>query len=160
MIFKTHQLVGIKSGAITLAYRRWEKPNVKAGGKMKTHVGVIGVTSVEMVDEKNITKSDAIKAGYDSVASLMSAVNKVKTGKVYKVKVRYLSEDPRIDLREKTELSNEETGKLIAKLQRLDKNPWSVGCLKHCSLSKDFPNAAQAISQTSCRWINLISRST
>ncbi|MEI9920197.1 MAG: hypothetical protein WDO14_15590 [Bacteroidota bacterium] len=105
---------------------------------MKTAVGVIGVTSVETVDEKSITRSDASKAGYDSVASLMTAVNKVKAGKVYKVKVKYLSEDPRIELRENTGLSNEETGKIIAKLHRLDKTrgPW---VLKTLQLIKRFP---------------------
>jgi hypothetical protein len=138
MIFKSYQLAGIKSGSITLAFRRWEKPNVKVGSKMKTHVGVIGVTAVEMIDESKITKPDAVKAGYESVSLLMSAVNKVKKGNVYQVKVKYLSEDPRIDLREKTDLSNKEMETLLSKLQRLDKTrgPW---VLKTLQLIKRFP---------------------
>ena len=138
MIFKVHQLKGIKAGTITLAFRRWDKPNVKKGSTMKTAVGVIRVTDVEQIKENSITKADATKAGYESVEQLLKALDKVTSGSVYKIKLKYESEDPRIELREQTDVSDEEFRKLKAKLDRLDKTrgPWVLIVMK---LIKRYP---------------------
>jgi len=138
MIFKQHQLNGIKSGKITYAFRRWEKPNVKKGSTMKTALGVIRVTDVVPIKDNSITKADATKAGYESLELLMKDLNKGTSGTIYKVKVKYQSEDPRLELREKTELSDLEFQKLRAKLARLDKTrgPW---VLKVMRLIKQYP---------------------
>ena len=138
MIFKVHQLKEIKGGTITVAFRRWEKANVKKGSTMKTAVGVIRVTDVEQIKENSITKADATKAGYESVNSLLKALNKIASGSVYKVKLKYESEDPRIELREKTDLADEDFKKLMAKLDRLDKTrgPWVLIVMK---LIKRYP---------------------
>ena len=72
MIFKVQQLTGIKSGSISLAFRRWEKPNVKKGSTMKTAVGVIIVHDVELISDAGITQRDAVKAGYDDVDYIAS----------------------------------------------------------------------------------------
>lgn len=110
---------------------------------MKTAVGVIRVTDVEPVNEKSITKSDAMRAGYESVDLLLKAVNKVVSGSVYKVKLKYDSEDPRIELREKTDLTEEEFQKIKTKLDRLDKTrgPWVLPVLK---LIKRYPERRAA----------------
>jgi hypothetical protein len=138
MIFRVHQLLAIKSGEISLAYRRWEKPNVKKGGTMKTAVGVIIITDIEPVKENAITKAHAARAGYESLESLMKDVNKGSSGTIFKIKVRYLSEDPRLELREKVDLTEREFQKLKEKLARLDKTrgPW---VLKVLTLIKKNP---------------------
>jgi hypothetical protein len=138
MIFKLHQLRGIKSGTITLAFRRWEKPNVKKGSTMKTAVGVIRVIDVAPIKENAITKADATRAGYGSVDLLMNDLNKGTSGTIYKVQVKYESEDPRLDLREKTNLQDDEFQKLKIKLDRLDKTrgPWVLNVMK---LIKRYP---------------------
>jgi hypothetical protein len=138
MIFKLQQLQGIKSGKITYAFRRWEKPNVKKGSTMKTAVGVIRVTDVQPINENAITKADATKAGYENVELLMNDIRKVSSGTIYKVKVQYQSEDPRLELREKTDLQDSEFQKLKAKLERLDKTrgPWVLKVMK---LIKRYP---------------------
>ena len=138
MIFKLHQLNGIKSGDITLAFRRWEKPNVKKGSTMKTAVGVIRITDVVPIEEHSITKAHAAKAGYESVESLMTNINKVTKGTVYKVGVKYQGEDPRLELREKTDLPEEDLQKIKTKLTRLDqtRGPWVLKVMK---LIKRYP---------------------
>ena len=62
MIFKLHHLLGIKAGRITLAFRKWEKPAVKAGGTMRNEMGVIRVEDVERVSLNSITDADATRA--------------------------------------------------------------------------------------------------
>ena len=139
MIFKYDQIIGIRSGTISLAFRRWEKPNVKKGSTMRTELGVISVTDVKTVEESSITKADATKAGYETVAALLTEVNRGKRpGDIYKVKLRFLSEDPRLDLREKTDLNESEFDKLRMKLDRLDKTrgPWVLKVMK---LIKRYP---------------------
>ena len=105
---------------------------------MKTAVGVIRVTDVEPVKENAITKIDATKAGYESVNLLMNDLYKVKTGTIYKVKLKYHSEVPRLELREKTDLHESEFQKLKTKLERLDKTrgPWVLKVMK---LIKRYP---------------------
>lgn len=105
---------------------------------MKTAVGVVRVTDVQPIEERSITKSDATRAGYESVQSLLKALNKVKVGTVYKVKLKYDSEDPRIELREKTDLTEDEYQKLKTKLDRLDRTrgPWVLKVMK---LIKQYP---------------------
>ena len=105
---------------------------------MKTAIGVIRFIDVEPVKEDAIKKADATKAGYESVDLLLEHLNKVTSGTIYKVKVKYESEDPRLELREKTELTDDEFQKLKIKLDRLDKTrgPWVLKVLK---LIKRYP---------------------
>lgn len=132
MIFKLHHLMGIKSGNISLAFRRWEKPNMKEGSTIRNEMGVIGIDSVQRIEEDSITKTDARKAGYDTVEELLKDVNKFPKGSIYKIKLRYESADPRIELREQTNLSDKEFQKIKSKLDRLDKTrgPWVLKTLK------------------------------
>ena len=57
------ELAGIKAGTIDLGFRRWDRPRVVVGTRMRTSVGLIEVTSVEPVDEATITEDDARRAG-------------------------------------------------------------------------------------------------
>ena len=105
---------------------------------MKTALGVIRVVDVEPIKENAITKADAAKAGYESVGLLMYDLNKITSGSIYKVKVKYESEDPRLELREKTDLPEEDIQKIKTKLERLDKTrgPWVLKVMK---LIKRYP---------------------
>jgi hypothetical protein len=137
VIFKLRHLTGIKSGTISLAFRRWKKQNVKKGSTIKSGFGVIEIIGVEPVKDGSITTKDAAKAGYNNVESLLRDLVKGE-GSIYKVKVRYLSEDPRLELRERTDLSEDEFQKIKTKLARLDKTrgPWVLKVLK---LIKRYP---------------------
>jgi hypothetical protein len=125
LIIKYDHLLGIRSGKISLAFRRWDKPNVKKDGTMKTAMGVIRIEDVEVVDQKKISTKDAIGAGFESVEELMNSLRKTDDA-IYKVKLRYESADPRIELRSQTLLTDADFQKLRNKLDRLDKTkgPW------------------------------------
>jgi hypothetical protein len=102
---------------------------VKAGGTLRNAMGVIRIISLETIAMKAITDSEARKAGYPDAAAVLARLQKIDEGKVYRIRVRYESEDPRIDLREKTSLSGEEFNALLARLDRLDRasrvGPWT-----------------------------------
>jgi hypothetical protein len=131
MIFKYHQLVGIKSRKISLAFRKWDKARVKEGSTMRTAIGVIMVEQVERVTIGSITEADARKAGFEDRDKLLKELKRVATGSVFRVKLKYKSEDPRIALRSKTTLTAEEFNGLESKLARLDaRRPWTLIYLK------------------------------
>ena len=70
MLIRANVLESIRAGEVTLAFRRWSKPTVKAGGTLRTMVGVLAVDSVQKVSLSRITAKDARQAGYQSLAEL------------------------------------------------------------------------------------------
>ena len=76
MLFKHRFLSGIRAGETTLAFRRWRRPSVRAGGTLKTAVGVLAIESVEPITESGITAEDAHRAGYPrATSSSLSCAN-------------------------------------------------------------------------------------
>lgn len=120
MLFKQTHLDGIKSGEISLAFRRWKKLSVKENSEVKTAVGVVRIGKVSTVSLTAITKKDAMAAGFAQVADLLKLLQSVPEGDIYKIEVRYHAEDPRISLREQTVLTPEAFELLRNRLTRLD----------------------------------------
>lgn len=100
MLFKQKDLEGIKAGNITLSFRNWKKLSVNVGSEIKTTVGVVKIGSIREVKLEDITDEEAKAAGFASAKSLTGLLASQKEGKIYKIAVTYLQEDPRIELRE------------------------------------------------------------
>lgn len=121
MLFKIEHLQGIKSGAIALAFRKWNKLAAKEGSLMKTAVGIIEVLEVSRVELLEITEQEAQMAGFPNLNLLIDLLNKVTSGDIYRIRLSYKSEDPRLELRENTLLDKTEFDLLKAKVEKLDK---------------------------------------
>ncbi|MBE9460255.1 hypothetical protein ACFP1I_03915 [Dyadobacter subterraneus] len=121
MLIKQKHLEGIKAGNISLAFRKWKKLQVNAGSLVKTSVGVIRIVSTEKTDLDKITDADAQKAGFAAAQPLKQLLESQKDGDIYKIEVVFDSEDPRIELREKASISEDELEVLKAALDNLDK---------------------------------------
>ncbi|MRG44622.1 ASCH domain-containing protein [Chitinophaga sp. SYP-B3965] len=117
MLFKQDQLEGIKAGTVSLAFRKWNKASVKKGSLLKTAIGVVEIKAIAIVN--GVTDKEAQQAGYKNAAELMKTFTRYPDGDLYKIKVGYYSEDPRIALREKPSLTAEEFAVLKNKLERL-----------------------------------------
>ncbi len=120
MLFKQTHLNGIRSGSISLAFRKWEKASVKAGTLLKTAIGLVEIISIESVKEDTISDSDARNASFESKQELLQSFRQNDKGIIFKIEVRYHSEDPRIELRGQN-LTDEMYFTLKEKLFRLDK---------------------------------------
>jgi hypothetical protein len=120
MLFKQAILEGIKAGSVSLAFRKWKKPAVKKGSVINTPVGQIAILDIRAVQKKEILLKDAKRAGFDDLDSLFASLNAVTSGRIYKIAVRYHSPDPRIRLRERTDVTEEELVAITIKLDRLD----------------------------------------
>lgn len=120
MLFKEIHLRGIKSGEITLAFRKWQKVSVQTGSLLHTAVGLLEIGNIQVVEEIEISETDAILAGFKNKKQLFKSFKTNNSGRIFKIAVRYHSPDPRIKLREQTELSDQQFSDLKNKLERLD----------------------------------------
>lgn len=129
MLLKRHILSAIAAGRVTLAFRRWRRPTVKAGGTLRTEVGVLAIEAVEPVDLNSITPREAAQAGADSLAELVGNLRDHQ-GQVYRIRLKLAGADPRISLREEDDLSGEDLAEIADRLGRLDRasrrGPWTL----------------------------------
>jgi hypothetical protein len=117
VLLRNDTLEGIRSGRITLVFRRWMRPTVKTGGTLKTRQGVVAIRKVSLAQEARLTAADARKAGFPSREKLLAQLT--REGDLYRIEVSWAGEDPRIALRQETEF---DAAALLIKLARL---PWS-----------------------------------
>ena len=54
---------GIRDGAITAVFRRWDAPRVKPGGTQRTPAGVVRFMSVAPVEMDDLTEAAAPARG-------------------------------------------------------------------------------------------------
>ena len=129
MLIRQETLKGIAAGRVTLAYRRWKRPSVKAGGRLRTSVGVLAIEAVERAELDAISEGDAKNAGFDSRAALLGALERGKPGQLYRIRLRYDGADPRVALREDDALSADDVAAIRQELDELDRrshrNPWT-----------------------------------
>lgn len=127
---------GVADGSVTLAFRRWRRPDVQVGSEFRTVAGVIRVDAVEVVDE--ITEEEARRAGWPDVARLRKQLDKVSQGQqgdlpTYRVRLSWAGPDPRVALRESADLTGEDVAAIDARLERLDRasshGPWTMATL-------------------------------
>ena len=128
MIFRQEFLDGIRSGSVTVAFRRWRRPSVKAGGTLLTAAGLLHIRDVTPVTMAGISDADARRAGYPSRHALVEELNERTGGTLYRIELGSLEDDPRIALRKKP-ASNSDLQALIVRLDRLDARsngaPWT-----------------------------------
>ena len=120
MLFRPADLEGIAEGRITLAFRRWERPRVLAGTRLRTPIGVLAIDSVERVEHP--TDEDARAAGYESGAAVLAAFPKRK-GDFYRIALHVAGPDPRVALRD---LPPDD--EVFEKLERM--GPWTYEVLQ------------------------------
>lgn len=129
MLFRQQVLDRIHRGEVTLAFRRWRRPTVRAGGTLLTAIGQLTIQAVEQVALGRISADEARRAGYASRDALLAELEARAGGDVYRIELGPLRPDPRIALRQAAAATDEETRDLQARLQRLDahaaEGPWT-----------------------------------
>lgn len=160
MLFKQKDLEGIKAGNITLSFRNWKKLSVNVGSEIKTSVGVVKIGSIREVKLEDITDEEAKAAGFASAKSLTGLLASQKEGKIYKIAVTYLQEDPRIELREQNVITEEEFNEIRKALENLDKfskvGKWTIKTLQAIRENPKMKSADLAvITKKEKEWLKL-----
>jgi hypothetical protein len=134
MLIPRATLDAIATGQVTVQFRRWRKPTVRAGGRLRTAVGELAIDSVEAVPKTRITAADARAAGFPSRKALLARLDRRSDGRIYRIGVRLAGPDPRVALRTEAKLTEAEVGELRARLDRFDRSapggPWTRATLR------------------------------
>jgi hypothetical protein len=105
MLFGKEVLERIAAGEITLAFRRWHCPTVRAGGRLRTLAGELAIEAVAAVGEQEITQEDARFAGFPDRAALLRDLARRSEGTLYRIAFHLAGLDPRLALRAQAKLS-------------------------------------------------------
>ncbi|UZN03206.1 hypothetical protein [Cellulomonas sp. S1-8] len=158
MLLPPKVATGIADGTVTLAFRRWQRVDVRPGARFRTSAGVVEVTSVDVVDPATLTDADAHAAGLPDVAALLGLLDPAAVAKrrrtarygrapvvdespapdatgwpVYRVALVWAGPDPREALREDADLTDADVAAIDLRLDRLDRasthGPWTTATL-------------------------------
>lgn len=129
---------GIRAGTVTQAFRRWDSPRVKIGGTQLTSAGVVRFdTCTEVKDLDRLTERDAKQAGIKDLATLRKALQPTTRkpsarggrggDRIYRVRLSWVGEDPRIALRDELPDDSElhEVQNRLARLDARPTGPWT-----------------------------------
>jgi hypothetical protein len=140
VLFKRHVLDGLADGSITVAFRRWARPRVRAGGQLRTAVGVLAVDAVDEMDVADITEDDARHSGFASLPDLLDDLATQREGRVFRIALHVVGPDPRTELRGRDALTADELAEVERRLARLDAasrhGAWTLAVLR---LIRDRP---------------------
>ena len=122
MQFESKYRNGIASGAISLTFRRWKRPQAVAGNTYRTAAGRLVVDSVTTIEPEHISEGDAVRAGYASGAALRSELRSRGAEPIYRVEFHLAAgSDPRDELAADAALDASEVAELGRRLNKLDR---------------------------------------
>ncbi len=110
----------IAAGEITVAFRWWRRPTVKAGGTLITQAGQLAIEEVTVIEPGEITASDARSAGFGSIDDALDDLAARPDRQLHRVRFHLVGDDPRVALRAETAITSVERGELDGRLQRWD----------------------------------------
>jgi hypothetical protein len=138
LLFQKRFHEGLVSGAVTLTFRRWDKPHVRPGGRYRCHpIGVLEVDRVERISVGKITERDAKRSGFSTRAELVeylkSARAEEKLGdatEVFRVELHHGGDGDRVELALEASLTADDVQTIATKLAKLDaKDAWTTEAL-------------------------------
>ena len=93
ILLKLSVLDAIRDGRISLFFRRWGRPTVKAGGTLKTKVGLLKIGSIDDMSPADVTDADARRAGFASRAEFDRWLATMKPSHLFqRIEVSYLGD--------------------------------------------------------------------
>jgi hypothetical protein len=136
LLFQKRFHEGLVSGAVTVTFRRWEKPHVKVGGRYRCHpIGVLEVDAVETVRAGDIDEADARRAGFADREELLEYLRgrgrlDART-EVFRVALHHGGDGDRVSIALDDRLTREDVAAIRARLARLDRDaPWTARTLR------------------------------
>ncbi|MBA0045071.1 hypothetical protein [Mycobacteroides sp. LB1] len=166
MLFEPRLRTGIHDGTISVAYRRWKRPQVKVGGRYRvgsdrirsmTEFDFIEVDAVDAITARDIDDADALLAGYSSAAAALSDIGANGGDQLYRLAFRKIAmADPRAVLASSAALSAQDLADIDARLDRMDRSakpgPWTRDVLREIA---QRPEVRAKDLESCSRWPDL-----
>jgi hypothetical protein len=133
--FEPRLRTGLHDGTITVAFRRWRRPQVVAGHQYRTGQGMVLAEAIDVMSPPDITPELARAAGFPDVPAAIADLRGDPELPLYCVRFRALdTPDPRDELASTDTLSDDEAASIAARLARLDaaskRGPWTAAVLE------------------------------
>jgi hypothetical protein len=125
VLFNHELWAGVANGSITVAFRRWKRPSVKAGGTLQSPGGLLAIDEVAPIRPQDVSDADARAAGCPDREAALARLR--PDGQLYRVRFHRVGVDPRIELRQRTHFDDAELSELIRAVSRL---PWAEPTLR------------------------------
>ena len=154
MRFEARLREGIERGTIGLAFRRWKRSQVVAGHRYRTGTGMVEVDAVDIVTPADIDQAQASEAGYGTVDELLADLRGDQDMPLYRVRLHRVDEpDPRAELAAKRAMSEDDLGRLTARLTRMDSSgahgPWTGAVLAQIA---EHPGVVSTVLAEALGW--------
>jgi hypothetical protein len=125
VLIRRDTLEAIRAGEVSLAFRRWARPRLRVGTRMRTLVGLVEVVALDRVDD--LSDAEARAAGEADRAAVLARLRQREPEPLYRIELRYAGEDPRVALRE--DVTPDELTALAQRLDAIDarspRGPWT-----------------------------------
>jgi hypothetical protein len=146
MLFRRETLEGITRGEVTLAFRRWKRATVKAGGRVRTAAGVVLIGGIAVCEPSELSERDARASGFASLDELRKMLGPEDGNPVYRIALVGIAPDERAGLREAAEPTEAEWRKIDARFARWEKAApgYFLGILKAIGQHPAVPAAELA----------------
>lgn len=133
LLFQKRFHAGLVDGSVTVTFRRWEKPHVRAGGRYRCHpIGVLEVDAIERIRVGQITARDAKRSGFKNRAELIEYMGQGPVGPlgedspVYRVQLHFGGDGDRVEIALDDRLTEQDIATIRGKLERMDaKQSWT-----------------------------------
>ena len=127
LLFQKRFHEGLVSGAVTVTFRRWDRPHVRVGGRYRCHpIGVLEVDRVDRVTVRDITAADARRSGFPSREELLDYIRAARAGgltdetEIYRIELHHGGDGDRVELALEADLAPADVEAIAAKLARMD----------------------------------------
>lgn len=120
MLFPKALWPGLADGSVQLAFRRWKRPTVRAGGTLRSPAGVLAIDEVRVIGPDQITDADAVRAGHTDRQDVLDALRAGDDRTLYRIAFHRAGDDPRVALRSRADLDEADVARLGDALGRLD----------------------------------------
>ena len=122
MLIPSAVLDSIAEGSVEAAVRRWKRPTVRAGGTLRTAIGLLAIDAVERIADDDLDEALARRCGFGSREEVVASLRPPEADRhLYVIEFHLAGDDPRIALRERVELDRDELEDVLARLGRLDR---------------------------------------
>jgi hypothetical protein len=129
MLFSKSAWPGLADGSISVTFRTWTKPQAKPGGRYRVGGMLLEATDVRQVAVASLTDADGVAAGEADLATLLRRLGTpASDSTVWRIDLRHLGIDDRIERRVDDALTDDDIAALRARLERLDRSggkPWT-----------------------------------